>query len=214
MAQSKDYRVGDVFPADARSAAFVRVLVASRQLLTFLQLYQKLDPRRSPGERERFYFIVSGSFGAAKEASDAFRDADANGVFQWVAVAKNQTELQEAFRRVRASCSKDDASSLYSRVIKDIRDSAAWHWNRDRVQQALKDLADRRLSIFEGSGQVHDTGILLVAHVTAAIALLQTIQLEKLRDTMLEVVSFHGDLIDVVHRTYYRVVGAEGSGAA
>ena len=203
--QYKHYRVGDAFPAEAKSAAFVRLLVASRQLTAFLHFYQQLDPSKSPGERERFYFVVSASFGASKETADALRDADSYGVFQWIDSGKGSDDLKATLERVREGCSKKN-TSLYSGLIKRIRDSAAWHWSRGEVQEALEAVADEHLPTVEGENESSHVAIPLVVHLLAATVLLQRIPMEELRDVMIEVLEFYGDLIDVVHRTYEKLV--------
>jgi hypothetical protein len=203
MTVNPRFRVADVFPPDSGSVALLRLLVLARQLHAFLESYLQLAPSDSPASRERFYFTVSATFGAAKEAADAFRDADSNGCFRSINAASSSCSLTPALLSLRAACDRNNGDSLYCRVLKPIRDTAAWHWSRNDLAKALAGIQNEILSMYDGSGRPHDTGIPIVALTVASAMLLDRFGLAAIRSIMDEVISFHGSLIELAHQVYY-----------
>jgi len=134
--------VGDAFPQnDPRSAVAVLFIMASREFIA----KARAASRRSEacGEQERL--ALHGMIGAAKEALDAFRVADSLGCF------KRAGRVEKLLELARHESDAVVQGSLYQ-IVQRVRNQAAYHWDRDRIQAALTELQGEVLPLkAEGS---------------------------------------------------------------
>jgi hypothetical protein len=123
-------QVGDAFPPnDPRSAVALVFIMASREYMA----KALAASQRSGVCDEDEQLAIHGMIGAAKEAMDAFRVADSLACFKSVGNVEKDLELarHEADAVLRGS--------LYQ-VVQRVRNQAAYHWDRDRIQAALTEL--------------------------------------------------------------------------
>jgi hypothetical protein len=89
--------------------------------------------RRSEANGEQERLALHGLIGAAKEAMDAFRVADSLGCF------KRAGGIQKVLELARYESDAVVRGSLYQ-IVQRVRNQAAYHWDRDRIQAALTEL--------------------------------------------------------------------------
>ena len=210
------FRVGAVFPAARKQTAVLRLLVATRQLVAFLKSLSELQPRETPEHRERFHFLLLATIASAKEDADAFRDADAQGCFAWLdkAAMPSTDELRAAVAGARKGAARDESASLYNRVLKHVRDSTGFHWNRVLIGEALAHLQDRYYRTFEEMTNGSVASVPLVLDLVGVAAWGRRIKVEEIPSTLDEVRAFQRDLIAVAHDQYIALVRAFASSAA
>jgi hypothetical protein len=123
-------QVGNAFPLnDPRSAVALVFIMASRECMA----KALAASQRSGTCEEHEQLAIHGMIGAAKEAMDAFRVADNLACFKRVGNVEKDLEL--ARRETDAAL----RGSLYQ-VVQRVRNQAAYHWDRDRIQAALTEL--------------------------------------------------------------------------
>ena len=148
--------VGDAFPPnDPRSAVVVLFIMASREFV----VKAMEATRRSQTSDEEEGLAIHGMIGAAKEAMDAFRVADSLGSFKRVGNIEKILEL------ARHESDAAVPGSLYQ-VVQRMRNQAAYHWDRDRIQAALTELHGE---ILPPNAENRDVTRPLIGAVTAKI---------------------------------------------
>jgi hypothetical protein len=148
IADLPPFRVGDVFPANQKTAALVRFLVATQPLVSVSRLLtaKNAGPELDRVDGEQMLLATTAD---AKEAMDAFRDADAKGCL--ASVEANATdEVRKRLRRLRRHCDKTSKRSLYTLMIEPARNSAGGHWNRQRVLEELEIVKDEKVAVWIG----------------------------------------------------------------
>jgi hypothetical protein len=160
------FKLGDVFPSGPRErASLIRFFMSTRWLLVLLRCQERIQGE-DPNEQEDLHLIFLASVAAAKEAADAFREADQFGWFEGPVETHGPVKIGGAISRARAACSKDDGS-LYSALLKPVRDTVVGHWRRDVVQDLLGYFADTRFPAFEGGDRPTNSAVAL----TTALAM-------------------------------------------
>ena len=135
-------RVADFLPPTTNICGLLQFILATRPLAFIVRLSEALN-QQAPSYREdlRTGFILA--IGAAKEAGDAFAEADKRG---WLAplLAQIPKEEQPAIHGLHADlrsyCDKTCADSLLSRIT-PIRNWLSFHVNRTRLDQAHQRLS-------------------------------------------------------------------------
>lgn len=160
--------VSRVFPPARKQVAVVRLLVASRQLAVFLRSLSRAKSAVGPDAREDLQFTLLATIASAKEAADAFRDADAKGCFHWAeSIGEHGAEFRESLEILRAAADKHDPHSFYSRVLKDLRDTVGWHWSSAAISTALHELAAEEFAAFE----TYPSGAVAAVPIVSAIVM-------------------------------------------
>jgi len=150
------FTVGDTFPQnDPRSAVALVFIMASRELLA----KARAASRRSMDSDEAERLAVPGMIGAAKEAMDAFRVADSLGCFKRVGNTEKVLEL------ARQESDSALPGSLYQ-TVQRVRNQAAYHWDRDRIQAALTELQG---DVFPLSGESCDAAAPLIGEIASRV---------------------------------------------
>ena len=166
IADLPPFRVGDVFPADQKTASLVRFIVATRPLVTVARLLRSRssDPQLARIDGDH---LLLASIADAKEALDAFRNADQQKCF--IALDKHaDCEMRKRLRRLRRHRDPDRARSFYS-IIKTARDQAGGHWKQGVAEKALTDLENATFEIWVGDREdgAAASGFLPLAHEIA-----------------------------------------------
>jgi len=142
------FRIGDVFPAEAKSAALIRSLVTAQPILSVTRLV------RTRGSGERLDQVdteqmILASTADTKEAMDAFREADALGCFEAIDKGTDK-EMKKRLRRLRRQSDPKNPRSLYKTMIEFARHNAGGHWSQRLVLQELKAAEDLKVEVWNG----------------------------------------------------------------
>ncbi len=209
MGEFLKFRVGDKFPPTRRSAALVRLLVATRHVQALTRLQSSGDsPVDLENRRHRFFAVVA----AGKEAADAFRMADSEKWFDRLP-GNGEKALRDALVFVRNHVSKTDTNSLYSRVFKPVRDTAGGHWKLSHVEDALRDLQETEMRAAEGgSSSFQDAAIPLVEKVLSRVFRNDPAGEDELNDLMDEMARFSARLCSLAETAYGLVLLDESPG--
>jgi len=137
-------RVRDLFPdGDARDASLLRLLVICRQAHVLGRSVHKLSGTQAPDGQETLHHLLVLFAGSLREAADAFNDCDSQDLFGFLAwEGAPFADFRRSFAHVRALVDKKDPTSLYSRLLTPVRNQAAFHINRNAVQEAIAGLGD------------------------------------------------------------------------
>jgi hypothetical protein len=154
------FAVGEVFPTTTKvqeqeSARVVQFLVAVRPVVAIGRSVSRI-PEGSPCTAEDFNVALVLSLGAAKEAADAFSEADRHGdftaAFSTSVLSKMSPESAEqvirAYERLQRDCSKAPGSLLKT-VVSPMRDYVGFHWGRGEIADQLAALRDERYSFYQ-----------------------------------------------------------------
>jgi hypothetical protein len=205
--KNMSFRVGDVFPPEERPVALVRLLLATRQLMALLHASIHAS-RSSPGEKERLLFLLLSTIAAAKESTDAFRDADNLRCFAGLDEigTSEPNHVNEALARLRTDGSKVSDDSLYSLILKQIRDRASWHWSRNGVRDGLIALSDERYDQFLGSDRGWDQSLPLARDLVLSLTPLPALTPELISGVLTWITDYQADLVTVSHSLYHALV--------
>jgi len=157
------FTVGEVFPTATaaqkeQSARIVQFLLAVRPLAAIARAAAGIRGG-SPTEAEDSMVAVLLELGAAKEAADAFFEAERHGDF---AVAYSNGVLSKmppgkaeavtsAYERLKRECLKDkNSKSLLTAVVGPIRNYLGFHWHRGRIAEQLVALSVQKYALCEG----------------------------------------------------------------
>jgi len=150
------FYVGDAFPQnDPRSAVAVLFIMTSREFISKSRVASRGS--EACGEQERLALL--GMIGAAKEAMDAFRVADSLGCF------KRAGGIEKVLELARHESDAVVRGSLYQ-IVQRVRNQAAYHWDRDRIQAALTELQGEVLPLMAES---RDATTPLIGAITSNI---------------------------------------------
>ena len=148
IADFPPFRIGDVFPADQKSAALLRFVVATQPLLTISRLLRTKDSGPVLDQVDGEQMLLA-AVADSKEAMDAFRDADALGCFAPIA-GTSDDDMKKRLERLRRHSDPKNASSLYKTFIEFARHNAGGHWSDKLVRKELKALEDVKAPVWVG----------------------------------------------------------------
>jgi hypothetical protein len=155
---------------------------------------------QTPQALEDAHFIFLASLAAAKEAADAFREADQ---YRWFGrPLVDDPEIGCALARAREECSKKSSASLYRRVFRPARDAVVGHWRRDRIQQLLGQHADDRFPVFAGGSTYSDSAVPLTTALAFEAAGFALDAGDSQRELVLEIGRLQHDLFKVAEAAY------------
>lgn len=203
IADLPPFRVGDVFPADQKSAALVRFIVTTRPLVSIARLLsaRSSDPALARVDGDQMMLAATAD---TKEAMDAFRDADTQGCFG-PTEARADDELKKRLRRLRRHSDRTSARSLYNVMIETARNNAGGHWNRRVVQDELEFLKDEKVAIWEGdkaAGMVLSGFVPLAHGMALRMSRIFDVSEQKQARRMILLSKVQGDLFHVAEAAY------------
>ncbi len=198
------FRIGTTFPSTQKEAAFIRFLIASRQLFAFMKTMQSLTPAATPGQQEQQFCVLFATTASAKEAADAFRDADSNGCFDWIP----RTAFGPSLEAARSATDPQNSASIYKRRLTPIRDKASYHWNRNLVAEALQRFALDSYAMYEGDSETRDSSVPLARDIAVEIAGIGRLTAADITLELNEIIVFQGHLLKLAHAVYVVLVRA------
>lgn len=208
-ASNPTFRVGSVFPASPRNVALLRFVVVVRQLVAFMRTMEALGEAATPGQREQRFFVLLATMACAKEATDAFLDADSIGCFDWMVSKEFEDRgLWPALTALRAAADRGDERSLYNRRLKSIRDQASWHWNRILVAEALTGLASDLYPVYEEAARPRDFCLPLVRDIGMGVSGMGHLQPDETKSELDKILVFQTQLMKIAHEAYFCQVQA------
>ena len=170
MDASVKIRVGDIFTSSDADTGIARFLIVSRQAAVLWELMHD-TPVTGEQHRERRTVLFVYYFAALKELVDAFHYLDTIGLVAALCDSKNSiSELRDAAIHARQHLDKNNPDSLYSILLKRVRDSAGFHVSLPEVKRVMEELSDEQFpaAIVTGKEQT----VLGLPIVSASLALI------------------------------------------
>jgi hypothetical protein len=201
--------VGSAFPIAGddklRSTVLVRFVLAVRPLL-FLQRAVALLPQDSPTCPEDYNVAMALCLGAAKEAIDAFRNAEAEKLLDEFFSPEVLGTMKEedahaviaAYQSLKRACDKQSPSYLF---IEDMRNNAGFHWGRAAVEKALVTMADRRYRFRQGGLSHLQTSLPFTADMVDELRQ-ATLSEEEAGSLAVKLATLCFDLVRVSHHVF------------
>ncbi len=203
MDVSARFSVAHVFPPNAEPASLARFLVVARQTRTLRHAFHAI--RREPKTTLEASIVLLGCYvGSLKELSDAFRDIDGQGRLGWVFRLRDSLpDLAADIENARQATNRADPDSLYSRLLKRVRDTAGFHIPRGAVQQALVTMQDDVFHAADVHGEAQEViGVPIVSAVLANLIWGRAIQPGDVTSTLDEAEKLDVALSNVAHDLY------------
>jgi len=200
MNPSIEFRLGDVLTDSDYDVALARLLIVSRQASALRHALGVMRKEPEPN-KEREIVLFGYYLGVLKELLDAFHHMHSRGYLRHI--ESDQCPFPDLNRDVCtaiAQLDKTNPESLYSRLLKRVRDNAAFHVSLNSVKQALIDLQNLSFPAAVTVGEQQN-----VLGVPFALASLVTIILKDVNDlneTMDTSVRLHLAIEAVAHDLY------------
>jgi hypothetical protein len=210
--------VGLAFPIAGdekhRSTVLVRFVLAVRPLL-FLQRAVASLPQDSPTCPEDFNVAMALCLGAAKEAIDAFRNAEADKFLdEFFSPEMLKTMKEEdahavvaAYESLRRACDKQSSSYLF---MENMRNNAGFHWGTAAVEKVLVTMAERRYRFRQGGPSHLQTCLPFTADLVDELRQ-ATLSEEEAGSLAVKLATLCFDLVRVSHHVFaVRVLASQG----
>lgn len=197
MAKYPQFRVGAAFPESPSSVHLLQALLCVRQGLSYMRPLVHRDHLEESVQTEQFFFLFLASVAAAKEAADAFREADRHAAFSEPQF-QDAPSLSEALAFVRDHADAENDESLYKRIILDYRHNAGAHWSAKLIARALRDLQLEEMDVAQGGETTFDSSIPLARVLAVKLLEYRGLTLESMPTEFQDVSTFQQQLRFVV----------------
>lgn len=201
-----EFRVADVFPRNDKMTALMRFVVTTRPLISVARADHHLpeDLLTKTVDAEQ---LMLGSIADAKEALDAFREADQLRCFAGLQKVAD-AELKARLRRLRLHSNPNNPRSLYKRVILWARYNAGGHWSLKLVGKALEEFKDESVPAWVGEGKRVIDGYIPLAHaIVRKISKIWDRSKAERQRLSSRIAQIQGDLFHVADAAYAYSIG-------
>jgi hypothetical protein len=147
-------RLGNLFSDDERDVGILRLLILVRQGDSILHALGNLDKAEARYGEDQF--LLMGLFmSSSKELVDALCYLDGNGYIAEICDKKfnPREDLRLDAIEAKSFLNKDDPNSLYSRLLKKVRNFAGYHVQHQEVKSALSRNKDAVVRLASVSGE-------------------------------------------------------------